>query len=129
MLTVSQTAEFLQTVDHVLILTHVRPDGDTVGCAAALCAGLRALGKTAYLLPNPELTRNTAPYFRPYEVPEGFVPDTVISTDIATVGLFPENAKPYAGRVDLAIDHHPSFEHFGRTNIVRPEAAAFGELI
>ena len=40
MLTVSQTAEFLQTVDHVLILTHVRPDGDTVGCAAALCAGL-----------------------------------------------------------------------------------------
>ena len=129
MLTVSQTAEFLQTVDHVLILTHVRPDGDTVGCAAALCAGLRALGKTAYLLPNPELTRNTAPYFRPYEAPEGFVPDTVISTDIATVGLFPENAKPYAGRVDLAIDHHPSFEHFGRTNIVRPEAAACGELI
>ena len=129
MLTVSQTAEFLQTVDHVLILTHVRPDGDTVGCAAALCAGLRALGKTAYLLPNPELTRNTAPYFRPYEAPEGFVPDTVISTDIATVGLFPENAKPYAGRVDLAIDHHPSFEHFGRANIVRPEAAACGELI
>ena len=129
MLTVSQTAEFLQTVDHVLILTHVRPDGDTVGCAAALCAGLRALGKTAYLLPNPELTRNTAPYFRPYEAPEGFVPETVISTDIATVGLFPENAKPYAGRVDLAIDHHPSFEHFGRANIVRPEAAACGELI
>ena len=129
MLTVSQTAEFLQTVDHVLILTHVRPDGDTVGCAAALCAGLRALGKTAYLLPNPELTRNTAPYFRPYKAPEGFVPDTVISTDIATVGLFPENAKPYAGRVDLAIDHHPSFEHFGRANIVRPEAAACGELI
>ncbi len=129
MLTVSQTAEFLQTVDHVLILTHVRPDGDTVGCAAALCAGLRALGKTAYLLPNPELTRNTAPYFRPYEAPEGFVPETVVSTDIATVGLFPENAKPYAGRVDLAIDHHPSFEHFGRANIVRPEAAACGELI
>ena len=129
MLTVSQTAEFLQTVDHVLILTHVRPDGDTVGCAAALCAGLRALGKTAYLLPNPELTRNTAPYFRPYEAPEGFVPETVISTDIATIGLFPENAKPYAGRVDLAIDHHPSFEHFGRANIVRPEAAACGELI
>ena len=129
MLTVSQTAEFLQTVDHVLILTHVRPDGDTVGCAAALCAGLQALGKTAYLLPNPELTRNTAPYFRPYEAPEGFVPETVISTDIATIGLFPENAKPYAGRVDLAIDHHPSFEHFGRANIVRPEAAACGELI
>lgn len=31
--------------------------------------------------------------------------------------------------MDLAIDHHPSFESFGRENIVRPEAAACGELI
>ena len=129
MLTVPQTAALLRTFDNILILTHVRPDGDTVGCAAALCAGLRSLGKTAFLLPNPELTDTTAPYFRPYEAPEGFTPDKVVSTDIATVGLFPENARPYAERVDLAIDHHPSFESFGRENIVRPEAAACGELI
>ena len=129
MLTVPQTAALLRTFDNILILTHVRPDGDTVGCAAALCAGLRSLGKAAFLLPNPELTDTTAPYFRPYEAPEGFTPDKVVSTDIATVGLFPENARPYAERVDLAIDHHPSFESFGRENIVRPEAAACGELI
>ena len=129
MLTVSEAAALLRTLDNVLILTHVRPDGDTVGCAAALCAGLRRLGKTAYLLPNPEITKNTAPYFNPYAAPEDFAPDAVVSTDIATVGLFPENALPYADRVDLAIDHHPSFEHFGKANIVRPEAAACGELI
>ena len=74
MLTVSQTAELLQTVDHVLILTHVRPDGDTVGCAAALCAGLRALGKTAYLLPNPELTRTHRPLFPALRGPGGLRP-------------------------------------------------------
>lgn len=129
MLTVEQTAALLRTFDNILILTHVRPDGDTVGCAAALCAGLRALGKTAYLLPNPELTKTTAPYFAPYAAPEGFAPETVISTDVATVNLLPENAKAYVGRIDLAIDHHPSFEHFGKANIVRPEAAACGELI
>lgn len=129
MLTVEQTAALLRTFDNVLILTHVRPDGDTVGCAAALCAGLRALGRTAYLLPNPELTKTTAPYFAPYAAPEGFVPETVVSTDVATVSLLPENAKVYIGRIDLAIDHHPSFEHFGRANIVRPEAAACGELV
>lgn len=129
MLTVSETAALLRSFDQVLILTHVRPDGDTVGCAAALCAGLRALGRTAYLLPNPELTDTTAPYFAPYAAPAGFLPERVVSTDIATLGLLPENAKPYAGRIDLAIDHHPSFEHFGRANIVRPEAAACGELI
>jgi len=129
MLTVSEAAQLLRSFDNVLILTHVRPDGDTVGCAAALCAGLRALGKTAYLLPNPGLTDTTAPYFLPYAAPEGFAADAVVSTDIATPALFPENAKPYIGRVDLAIDHHPSFEHFGRENIVRSEAAACGELI
>jgi phosphoesterase RecJ-like protein len=129
MLTVEQTAALLRTFDNILILTHVRPDGDTVGCAAALCAGLRALGKTAYLLPNPELTKTTAPYFAPYAAPEGFAPETVISTDVATVNLLPENARAYAERIDLAIDHHPSFEHFGKANIVRPEAAACGELI
>ena len=128
-LTVSQAAALLRTFGNVLILTHVRPDGDTVGCAAALCAGLRRLEKTAYLLPNAELTDTSAPYFLPYAAPEGFVPDRVVSTDIATAALFPENAKPYADRVDLAIDHHPSFEFFGRENIVRPEAAACGELI
>ena len=129
MLTVQEAAALLRTFENVLILTHVRPDGDTVGCAAALCAGLRALGKTAYLLPNPELTQNSVPYFRPYEAPADFVPERVVSTDIATTGLFPENAKPFMDGVDLAIDHHPSFEHFGKDNIVRPQAAACGELL
>ena len=129
MLTVAETAALLRTFDNVLILTHVRPDGDTVGCAAALCAGLRHLGKTAYLLPNPGLTDTTTPYFAPYAAPEDFTPDFVVSTDIATPGLFPENAKCYIGKIDLAIDHHPSFEHFGKANIVRPEAAACGELM
>ena len=129
MLTVSETAVLLRTFDNVLILTHIRPDGDTVGCAAALCAGLRALGKIAYLLPNSGLTDTTAPYFFFFFAPADFVPEKIVSTDIATVGLFPDNAKPYVGRVDLAIDHHPSFEYFGNENIVRPEAAACGELL
>lgn len=129
MLTLREAAERLRSFDNVLILTHIRPDGDTVGSAAALCAGLRALGKTAYLLPNPGLTDTTAPYFRPYAAWAGFQPGKVVSVDIATTDLFPENAKPYADRVDLAIDHHPSFEGFGRENYVRPSAAATGEII
>ena len=129
MLTVQETAALLKTFDNVLILTHVRPDGDTVGCAAALCAALRALGKTAYLLSNPGLTDSTSPYFLPYVAPADFAPDKVVSTDIATLGLLPDNARAYADHIDLAIDHHPSFEHFGRENIVRSEAAACGELM
>lgn len=58
----TQAAEFLSAHDRYLILTHVRPDGDTVGRAAALCRALRTLGKTAHVLPNPEIT----PLFSPY---------------------------------------------------------------
>ena len=61
-LPVQETADFLRTLDGVLILTHMRPDGDTVGCAAALCRALRALGRTAYLLENPEITETYTPY-------------------------------------------------------------------
>ena len=52
-MTIEETAGWLQTHDRFLILTHVRPDGDTVGCAAALCGALRQIGKTAYVLANP----------------------------------------------------------------------------
>ena len=129
MLSVSDAAALLRTFDNVLILTHVRPDGDTVGCAAALCAGLRALGKTAYLLPNPGLTDTTVPYFAPYAASADFTPEKVVSTDIATLSLLPKNAEAYGSRVDLAIDHHPSFKSFGAANILRAEAAACGELV
>ena len=50
--------------------------------------------------------------------------------DIASRGLFPDNAKFWLERgVDLAIDHHPSNEGFGRENCVDPGRAACGELI
>lgn len=129
MLNASQAAALLRTYDDILLLTHVRPDGDTIGSAAGLCAGLRALGKRAYLLPNPELTESTAPYAAPYAAPEGFQPERVVTVDIAALSLLPENAAAYGSRVDLAIDHHPSHEDFSPEAIVRPEAAATGEII
>ena len=44
---IQETAAYLRTLDDVLLLTHVRPDGDTLGSAAALCQALRDMGKTA----------------------------------------------------------------------------------
>lgn len=47
-----ETAQMLREHDNFIILTHRRPDGDTTGCAAGLCLGLRALGKSAWVLRN-----------------------------------------------------------------------------
>ena len=42
-MTLSDCAAYLREHDRYLILTHRRPDGDAVGCAAALCQGLRRI--------------------------------------------------------------------------------------
>lgn len=128
-MTTAEAARLLLGWDHLLLLTHVRPDGDTVGSAAALCRALRDLGKTAYLLPNPEFTATYAPYAAPYTAPEGFVPDRVVSVDIAALSLLPENARPYGERIDLAIDHHPSQGFFARETCLEADSAACGEIV
>ena len=126
---IQETAGFLLAHDDYLILTHVRPDGDTVGCAAALCRGLRQAGKRAFVLPNPEATSLFTPYWEGLLAEEGYRPGTVVSVDIAARGLFPENARPYLERVELAIDHHPSQEFFAKETCLDAGRAACGELL
>ena len=128
-LTVQEAAARLRQMNNVLLLTHVRPDGDTIGSAAALCQALRDMGKTAYLLYNPEITDTYAPYAEPYWASEGFVPEHIVSADIAALGLLPDNAAAYASRVELAIDHHGSQEFFAAETCLDADAAACGEII
>ena len=128
-LTVQEAAARLRQMDNVLLLTHVRPDGDTIGSAAALCQALRDMGKTAYLLYNPEITDTYAPYAEPYWASEGFVPEHIVSADIAALNLLPDNAAAYANRVELTIDHHGSQEFFAAETCLDADAAACGEII
>ena len=128
-LTVQEAAARLRQMDNVLLLTHVRPDGDTIGSAAALCQALRDMGKTAYLLYNPEITDTYAPYAAPYWAPEDFAPAHIVSTDIAALNLLPDNAASCAARIELAVDHHGSQEFFAAETCLDADAAACGELI
>ena len=129
MLTVFEVADFLRAHDDYLILTHKRPDGDTLGCAAALCHMLRGIGKTAWLLQNDEVTENYAPYVENLWAAGDYRYQTVVSVDLAALSLFPKNAEQLKERVDLAIDHHPSYENFGKESCVHPECAACGEIL
>lgn len=128
-MTTKEAAELLRRQNNILILTHRRPDGDTIGSAAGLCASLRRLGKRAYLLYNPDITETNAIYAAPYWPPEDFQPGFVVSVDIAARGLFFPAAEAYFDRIGLAIDHHPSFEGFGAACCVDPTRAACGEIV
>ncbi len=128
-ITCQEAALWLRGQNDFLILTHVRPDGDTIGCAAALCDTLRKIGKTAYVLPNPGVTSTYVDYMTPYLAPCGFAPATVVTVDIATLTLLPDNAAPYSGNIALSIDHHPSNEGFSTRNCLDSACAACGEIL
>lgn len=127
--TIEQAAQALLAADNILIITHRRPDGDTTGCAGALCRGLRQLGKTAYILPNPDLTARYEQFIAPCYAPEDFAPEFVVTTDIADFGLFTENAKPYEDRIDVVLDHHRSNRMAASVRVVRESAGANAEVV
>jgi len=127
--TTAEAAAWLAGRDNFLILTHRRPDGDTVGCAGALAQGLRELGKTAYVLRNPEITPRYAPFAEECWAPDGYAPEHVITVDTASTSLFPKNGKEYESAVSLCIDHHPSNTSYAKNTCLNDAAASCGEVI
>lgn len=128
-MTNKETVEFLRQRDHFLIINHCRPDGDAVGSAAALCLGLRGIGKQAVIWHNPQTTRRYLPYVAGLEtdtVPENA---TLVSVDMATENLLPLNGAQFAGKIELSIDHHVSNEGYAAHTNVQPQCAACGELL
>lgn len=128
-MTPQETAQRLLALDHILILTHRRPDGDTIGCASALCLALRQKGKTAWVLPNEDAHHLFDPYLEGVLAPAGFVPQAVVAVDVAALGMLPDSAKGYREAIDLVIDHHGSQEYYGKETCVDPACAACGELL
>ena len=128
-LTRAQTAEFLNENDNYVILTHRRPDGDTLGSSALLCRGLRKLGKTAHILRNPEITEKYAHLHEGLTTEQVSDGDILIAVDTASRGMLPEVFSAYADKITLRIDHHATADSFTQMELVEGEAAACGELV
>ena len=124
----NNTISFLREHDGYLLVTHIRPDGDTLGSAAALCHILRAMGKTAYVYDNPETTATYAVFTAPYLAPAGFAPDCVVGIDLASERLFPKGFDEKTA-FDLCIDHHPTNTGYASALFCQPDKASCGELI
>ncbi len=120
-----ECAAYLKERDNFLIVTHIRPDGDTLGSAAALCSALRRSGKNAALFPNPEVTPKYEKYVSKY-IDADFKYDYIVSVDVAEEQMY---CKGFDAKVDLAIDHHPSNSHYADELLLHDEKASCGESI
>ena len=128
-MTRNDAAKWLLAHDNFCILTHVRPDGDTMGIASALCVGLRQLGKNAHLLRND----GASPFLDKCQLgltkewpDEG---DTLVTVDVASPNMLPENWKCLQDRIGLRIDHHGSATSFTPEELVDAGAAACAEIV
>ena len=129
MLTRSETANFLREQDHFVILTHRRPDGDTVGSAAALCRILRRLGKQAHILRNPDITPRFSWLTEELTAEAPAEGSCLVCVDVASPGMLPKAFAPWQSKVQLRIDHHGSATSFTPLELVEADSASCAEII
>lgn len=125
-MTIKDIAKRLLDNDNFLIITHVRPDGDTIGSGSALCHALRKIGKTAYLYNNRDFADAFPWITDKYIAPEGYSYDYIVGVDMASEAQYP---KGFDEKVNLCIDHHMSNTSYAEETLVWPNKASCGEII
>ena len=125
---IKKTANLLSSWDNIFILTHISPDGDTLGSSIALCHLLISLGKKAIVL-NSEKIPSKYDFLFEGLTCETFNPEHIITVDVASTQLLGNKLSIYAENIDLAIDHHASNSLYAKNTLLHTSASAVGEVI
>ena len=128
-LTKNECAAYLLKHNNYCILSHRRPDGDTIGSSAALCLGLRQLGKTAHVLFNCEVSDRFAWLHEGLTKMEAEEDDCLVSVDVASPGMLPKSFGHLMGKIALRIDHHDAATSFTDCELVKGDSASCAELV
>lgn len=133
-ITLEAVADRLEAADTVLILTHMRPDGDTLGSAVGVRELLRALGKKAEILNADATVPKRLQFITNTDkltadmLPKDYSPDLIMSVDVSAPHLLGEIESEYAPKTSLAIDHHVLGTPFAPETYVG-DVGACGEII
>lgn len=114
----------LKNNDDFLLVSHVSPDGDTLGSTAALYLALKSMGKNVTAAVDghvPEKLRFLRDYLtfkRPEEV-GGEAYSCAVSIDVADMARMGKLADKYLKTpVKINIDHHPTNTGFGDISLI-----------
>lgn len=127
-LSLQEAAAMLMQADDILVLTHKNPDGDAIGSALSITYAMRSLGKRCNASFEKPIASSYDIIAEGYE-DQDFEPGFILSVDIASPSLLPESTKQYAGKVDLAIDHHGSNNGYAAYTMVDAGASSCCEII
>lgn len=122
--------EGIRATGRVLIVSHVRPDGDAIGSLLALGLALQDTGKEVQMvlsdgvpagfrhLPGSEQVRSKA---------DGEF-DLIVIVDCSDLKRAGNALEGYR-KPDIVIDHHITTEPFGTLNLVEPDAVATASIL
>lgn len=121
----AEIKEKLNSANNILIVSHVRPDGDAIGSTLALGMALIHAGKKVQMVLNdgvPASFRHLPGHELVKKEPES-QPDVFITVDCADFKRTGRQFETYRAP-DINIDHHVTNEKFGTINLIEPAAVA-----
>lgn len=117
-----------------VMVSHVKPDGDTLGAGLGLGIALKRLGKRVHYFQQDPVPRNLR--FLPEaehvsrEIPGDLPADALwVFCDMSDVGRAGEHLPPIRRENILDIDHHLGNTHFGALNYVLPAECSTGTCV
>lgn len=120
----------LQSAHRILVVSHIRPDGDAVGSLLGLGLSLQSAGKDVQMVLADGVPKNFNHLTGVEQVrhkPEGSF-DLIAVVDCSDMKRVGDALNGYS-IPDLNIDHHPTNLEFARLNIVNQDAAATAEML
>lgn len=118
---------------NVYIVSHVQPDGDSLGSCLSLALAIKKIKKEVFILrvdetPSDFLFLPGLDIIKDYEGDEDI--DLLIAVDASDADRLGKNKELInSAKKVINIDHHVSNTNFGHVNIVDSKASATGELI
>jgi phosphoesterase RecJ-like protein len=132
--TFAQIADAFATHQRFVVMSHLRPDGDAIGCEVALALCLKAMGKDVTVwnhdgaleklrfLPGSDLIEK--PPTEPLDFDVAIAVDTSTQARLGDCVATVRNAKLW-----INIDHHVSNEGYGDLVYIDSAAPAAGQII
>lgn len=132
--TLAETAKLLKEAGKMVIVSHISPDGDTLGSSLALAHALRMLGKEVMLNVDDDIPSvfSFLPGIGEYMrfAPDDSVPaDLLIVIDASSADRAGNAMNVVKARSVLNIDHHKTNTHFADYLYLDSDAAATAEII
>lgn len=132
--TLEKIIEKLKTHNNIILICHVRPDGDTLASAYALKRVLEKAGKKIICVSSDKVADRLAflcddKLYLPDEIPTDFNADLIVSVDVASISMLGDCHKLISLAESIKIDHHYGDDAFADHNYTRPESASCSEII